>query len=100
VQVRIVTRSGTNKYEMSGYWFQQHAKLNSNTYFGRLSGLPVPVATNYTFGGRVGGPIILPKFDGRGKAFFFFNHEELLNPFQAQRSSTLIPQASLDGFYT
>lgn len=100
VQVRIVTRSGTNKYEMSGYWFQQHAAFNSNTYFGRLSGLPVPVATNYTFGGRVGGPIILPGFDGRGKAFFFFNHEELLNPFQAQRTATMIRQANLDGFYT
>ena len=100
VQVRIVTRSGTNKYELSGYWYQQHAMFNSNTYFGRLAGLPVPTATNYTYGGRVGGPIILPKFDGRGKAFFFFNHEELLNPFQAQRTATMIRQANLDGFYT
>ena len=30
-------------------------------------------ATSYTYGGRIGGPIVLPGFDGRGKAFFFFN---------------------------
>ena len=100
IQVAIATRSGTNKFETSIYWYQQHAMFNSNTYFGRLAGQPVPQATNYTYGGRIGGPIILPGFDGRGKAFFFFNQEELYNPFQAQRSSTLIRQSALDGNWT
>ena len=41
MQVRFVTRSGTNKFETSLYWFQQHAKLNSNTLLqpaGRAAG--------------------------------------------------------------
>jgi hypothetical protein len=100
VQVAIATRSGTNKFETSLYWYQQHAMFNSNTYFGRLAGQEVPQATNYTYGGRVGGPIILPGFDGRGKAFFFFNQEELYNPFQAQRSSTLARQSAINGDWT
>ena len=42
----------------------------------------MPQATNYTYGGRIGGPIILPGFDGRGRAFFFFNQEEVYNPIE------------------
>src|SRR5580765_5840760 len=68
VQIRFVTRSGTNKFETSLYEFMQHADFNSNTFFNRLNGLPVPQATNHTYGGRVGGPIILPHQDGGGRA--------------------------------
>ncbi len=101
VQVRFVTRSGTNKFETSLYDFTQHASLNSNTFFGRLAGLPVPQATNQTYGGRVGGPIILPHFDGRGKAFFFFNHEEVYNPTQVLRTGrTIIRESALNGNFT
>ena len=100
IQIRFVTRSGTNKFETSLYWFQQHAKLNSNTYFNRLNALPVPAATNYTYGGRIGGPIILPGFDGRGKAFFFFNQEEVYNPIETARGRTIIRQSALDGNFT
>jgi hypothetical protein len=101
IQVRFVTRSGTNKFETSLYDFMQHAAFNSNTFFGRLAGLPVPQATNQTYGGRVGGPIILPGFDGRGKAFFFFNHEEVYNPTQVLRTGrTIIRESALNGDFT
>lgn len=99
VQIRFVTRSGTNQFETSLYYFLQHANLNSNTYFNRLAGLPVPAATNYTYGGRVGGPIILPGFDGRGRAFFFFNQEEVYNPIETARTRTIISQNALAGNY-
>ena len=42
IQIRFVTRSGTNKFELSAYEFMQHAKFNSNTFFNRLNGLPIP----------------------------------------------------------
>ena len=101
VQIRFQTRSGTNRFETSLYSYNQNAKFNSNTYFGRLSGLPKPQATNYTYGGRVGGPIIIPGvFDGRGKAFFFFNQEEVYAPAQTTRTRTLIRQSALDGNFT
>lgn len=99
VQIRFATRSGTNKFETSLYWYMQNAFLNSNTYFNRLGGLPVAQATNYTYGGRIGGPIILPGFDGRGRAFFFFNHEEVYNPAETSVSRTVIRQSALDGTF-
>ena len=97
IQIRFVTRSGTNKFETSLYWYLQHGKLNSNTYFNRLNGLPVPQATNQTFGGRIGGPIVLPHFDGRGRAFFFFNEEESYAPTETPRTRTIIQQSALAG---
>jgi hypothetical protein len=101
VQVRFVTRSGTNKLDTSGYLYYQNAALNSNAYFTRLAGNPKPLNTVYTYGGRIGGPIVLPGFDGRGKAFFFFNEEEVYNPNQVQRSGrTFIRQTAQDGNFT
>jgi hypothetical protein len=100
VQIRFVTRSGTNKFEVSVYEFMQHANFNSNTFFNRLNALPVPMATNHTYGGRVGGPIILPGFDGRGRAFFFFNQEEVYGPIETARSRTIIRQSALNGDFT
>src|SRR5688572_7787503 len=100
IQVRFVTRSGTNKFEISVYEFMQHAAFNSNTFFNRLNGLPVPQATNHTYGGRVGGPIILPGFDGRGRAFFFFNQEEVYGPIETARSRTIIRESALAGDFT
>jgi hypothetical protein len=101
VQVRFVTRSGTNKFDTSGYLYYQHAALNSNAYFTRLAGNPKAQNTNYTYGGRLGGPIVLPGFDGRGKAFFFFNWEEVYNPNQVQRTGrTFLRQTAQNGNFT
>ena len=99
VQIRFVTRSGTNRFETSLYMFLQHANLNSNTYFNRLNGLERVQATNYTYGGRIGGPIILPGFDGRGRAFFFFNQEEVYNPNEDVSARTFLRQSALDGIF-
>jgi hypothetical protein len=99
-QVRFVTRSGTNRFETSLYYFLQHRLLNSNTFFNRLNGLDRPDDTNYTYGGRVGGPIMLPGFDGRGRAFFFFNQEEVYSPIETPRTRTIIRASALAGDFT
>jgi len=99
VQIRFVTRSGTNKFETSLYLFLQHKLLNSNTYFDRLNGLDRPQRTDFTYGGRIGGPIVLPGFDGRGRMFFFFNQEEVYNPNETIRARTFIRQSALDGTF-
>ena len=85
VQIRFVTRSGTNQYQTSVYEYFQHKSLNTNTFFNRLAGLPKPRRTIHNYGGRIGGPIVIPGVvDGRGKAFFFFNQEET---FYAERNA-------------
>ena len=99
-QVRFVTKSGTNSYKGTAYEYFQHSSLNTNTFFNRLNGLPRPRATVSTFGGSLGGPIVIPKLvDGRGKAFFFFNEEISWTPNQVARGRTILRPTALAGTF-
>jgi hypothetical protein len=101
VQIRFVTRSGTNQYVGSVYEYFQHATLNTNTFFNQVAGLPKPLRTVHTYGGRIGGPIVIPGVvDGRGKAFFFFNQEEVYQPNETRRTRTILNTAAQNGLFT
>ena len=87
VQIRFVTKAGTNKWNGTAYEYLRHDALNANTWF-RNRDLPPDPETgkapktelrNYQQGFAQGGPI------SRNKAFFFFNYEEQRRP----SSSTL-----------
>ena len=80
-QIQFTTRSGSNMFSGSGYYYYQHDSLNSNSYFNKRRGLPKNEFVQHQPGVRVGGPIVLPgMYDGRGKAFFFVNYEESRTP--------------------
>ena len=95
VQIQFVTRSGTNQFSGSSYFYFQHYKLDSNSWFNNRD-LPPDPATGkapkgedvlYQPGTRAGGPIVIPGlFNGRDKAFFFVNYEE--SPFPGQNTAT------------
>ena len=89
VQVAFVTRSGTNNFDGSLYHYFRHPDLNSNYYFNKIRGLERNDVVVHQYGGRIGGPIVIPGlFDGRNKAFFFFNMEEFYQPTEASRTRT------------
>jgi hypothetical protein len=95
VQIKFVTRSGTNKFVGSAYEYTRHQKLNTNNYFNIRNGLPKNVIVLNQYGAREGGPILIPGvYDGRGKAFFFFNMEQLRFPLSNTRNRIILtPQA-------
>jgi hypothetical protein len=82
VQVRYVTRSGTNDYRGSGYYYFQRDWMNTNTWFNlHRNFLSKPTVVLYQPGARLGGPIVIPGlFDGHDKAFFFINYEVARSP--------------------
>jgi hypothetical protein len=101
VQIRFVTRQGTNQFVGSAYEYFRHSSLNTNTFFNRLAGLPRPQATGNSYGGRIGGPIVIPGLvDGRGKAFFFFNQEETYSPNETRRTRTVLKEDAAQGWFT
>lgn len=52
------------------------------------------------FGGRLGGPIWIPKlFNGRNKAFFFVNYEEFRQPTQVVRQRTILHPLAQSGVF-
>ena len=100
VQVAFVTRSGTNNFDGSLYHYFRHPDLNSNYYFNKIRGLERNDVVVHQYGGRIGGPIVIPGlFDGRNKAFFFFNMEEFYQPTEASRTRTILHPRSQEGWF-
>lgn len=101
VQIKFVTRSGTNQFSGSGYEYFRNDKLNANTWFNERDGVAkVPLKQNQ-FGFRVGGPIMIPGlFDGRSKAFFFVNYEEFRQPGALTRQRTVLNAQAMQGIFT
>ena len=97
VQVAFVTRSGTNRFTGSAYEYYRDPSLNTNYWFNENAGLPKNDVMLNQYGVRQGGPIVLPGvYDGRGKAFFFFNYEELRLPNNFTRTRTIIESDRAD----
>lgn len=61
----VVTKSGTNEFRGSGFWFINNDKLNSNSFFNNAFGLPRTPLDRDIFGGTLGGPVL------KDKLFFF-----------------------------
>jgi hypothetical protein len=95
VQVAFVTRSGTNRFTGSAYHYHRSPRFNTNYFFNEINDLPKNDVVLNQYGGRQGGPIVIPGvFDGRGRAFFFANYEELRLPNDFTRERTILqPQA-------
>ena len=102
VQVKFVTRSGTNAFTGSGYYFQRRDKLNANTWFNNRNGVDKAKLKQDQSGFRVGGPIVIPGlFDGHNKAFFFANYEELRQPSDVTRNNrTVLNPSAQAGNYS
>jgi len=67
--VTLATKSGTNKFHGTGWWFHNNQHLNSDNVYFRPANFQKPLAILNIFGGNIGGPI------KKDKLFFFFNFE-------------------------
>lgn len=100
VTIRFVTRSGTDRFSGSLYEYYRDASLNENYYFNEIQGLPKNKVTINQYGGRAGGPIVIPGlYDGRGKAFFFVNYEEFRMPNDFSRTRYVLNPSSQSGVF-
>jgi hypothetical protein len=107
-QIKFVTRSGTNDFTGSIYWYHREPTLSANYYFNNLLLPPDPgtgrapmnrVLLNQ-YGARAGGPIIIPGvFNGRDKAFFFVNHEQYRLPESRLRQRVILNQDAMRGIF-
>src|SRR6185437_14998423 len=68
--VTISQKSGTNAFHGSLYDYETNWALDATPYFG-TSKPKGPI--RHIFGGTIGGPVILPFYNGRNKTFFFFS---------------------------
>jgi hypothetical protein len=100
VQIRFVTRSGSNNFSGSSYYYLRHYDFNANTWFNNRDGIAKNEDVLYQPGTRVGGPIVIPGlFNGRDKAFFFFNYEESRSPGQNVENRTILHPRAEQGLF-
>lgn len=71
--VTISEKSGTNVFHGSLYDYETNWALDANSYFGTGTSKPKGPIRHF-FGGTLGGPVILPHYNGRDKTFFFFSY--------------------------
>lgn len=108
VQIKFTTRSGTNMYTGSAYFYMRDPRFNSNYWFNNRDRAPAPATGRapkdlvklYQPGFRLGGPIVIPGlYDGHDRAFFFFNFEQFRLPGQVSRTRRVMaPSAQLGNF--
>ncbi len=72
--LNISTRSGTNEYHGSAYWYYRDQSLNAESWTNKLRGQKAGSQHDHNYGFTIGGPVLIPKlYDGRNRTFFFVN---------------------------
>ena len=66
--VNVVTKSGTNQFHGDLWEFLRNDAFDAANYFNPDK---TPLKQNQ-FGGAIGGPVVLPHYNGRNKTFFLF----------------------------
>jgi hypothetical protein len=87
-QIVINSKSGTNTFHGSGYWFHQNSALNANSWDNNRSGIKKPPTHDNRVGTSIGGPIF------KNKTFFFANYEVRRFP-QSLQDTRIMPSAQL-----
>ena len=76
--VTLITNSGTDRYHGGVYEYFRNEDLNANNFFNNVLGKPRSQDRYNLFGGKLGGPLTIPKlYNGKERTFFFFNYEGL-----------------------
>ncbi|MBI3210787.1 MAG: TonB-dependent receptor [Candidatus Solibacter usitatus] len=74
--VSIVTKSGTNRFHGTAYWFLRNRAFDANDFFSNRSGIPLGALHRHQAGGTLGGPVIIPGvYNGKDRTFFFTDYE-------------------------
>jgi hypothetical protein len=74
-QINAVIKSGTNEFHGSAWEFLRNSDLDANNFFNNRAGIGVAPFRRNQFGAAVGGPIVLPKYNGRNRTFIFGAYE-------------------------
>jgi hypothetical protein len=88
--ITLITNSGTNLFHGAAYGYFRNEDLDANNYFNNLLGKPRSEDRYNLFGGKLGGPLSIPKvYDGKNKTFLFVNYEGLIQASPYNLTSTV-----------
>ncbi|HMV49511.1 MAG TPA: TonB-dependent receptor, partial [Blastocatellia bacterium] len=95
--VTTISKSGTNDYHATAFWFHQNRALDAKAY----GALTKPQKISNDFGGSGGGPVRLPwLYNGKDRTFFFGTFEALRLPRGQTIQNTVPTQALRNGDFS
>ncbi|MGD9628377.1 MAG: carboxypeptidase regulatory-like domain-containing protein [Pyrinomonadaceae bacterium] len=116
VQIKFVTKRGTNDYKGSLFWQHRDESLNANYWYQNRDGQRDENGEAYRqkirlnqYGGSFGGPIPFPRFgdgggplfdSGKDKLFFFVNYEEFRIPQALSRTRVILTPEAQAGIFS
>jgi hypothetical protein len=77
-QMQVVTKSGTQNFRGSGYWYGRRSGWDANTWLNNRNtpAIPKPDTSRNDSGYTIGGPVAFPGFNmDKTKLFFFWSQE-------------------------
>lgn len=99
VNLKFVTRRGTNQYRASTFWQHRNEWFNANSFSNNARGLQKNKLRRHDFGGNFGGPL-LPGTPYRDKLFLFINYEQEYIPQTGTRTRTVLKPETELGIFT
>ena len=96
-QISVITQSGTNRFHGNLFEYYRGTQWQARNPFnnsGQQSFL------RNQFGGSLGGPVVLPHYNGENRTFFFFNYEGQRQYQQATRVSSVPLPAMWNGDFS
>jgi len=75
-QLQVVTKSGSQNFHGSGYWYGQRSGWNANSYLNNRNGIAKANTARNDSGYTFGGPVSFPGFNEDKKKLFFFWSQE------------------------
>ena len=77
--ITLITNSGNNTYHGAAYGYFRNEAMDANNFFNNVNGKKRPEDRYNLFGGKLGGPLSIPKvYHGKNRTFFFINYEGLI----------------------
>ncbi len=95
-QIQVVTKSGSQDFHGSGYWYGRRSDWNANSWINKRNTPETPKAktSRNDAGYTIGGPIFFPGFnENKRKLFFFFSQEHQRRSDPAGERITRVPTA-------
>ncbi|HEY3839103.1 MAG TPA: TonB-dependent receptor, partial [Bryobacteraceae bacterium] len=93
-QVVLSTKSGSNNYHGSIYWYNRNSALGANNWFNNQANVKLPFRNLNQAGAAMGGRII------RDKLFFYSNYEAYRNKQQTSYLRTVLTDSARNGIFT
>src|SRR5262249_5628762 len=91
--VVVTTKSGSNQFRGTLFEFLRNEQLDARNFFARTDAPKPPFKLNQ-YGASLGGPVLLPGYNGRHRPLFFLNSEAYRDVFGDAQLQT-VPGAQI-----